>query len=405
LNVRNVPLTGDPNELFAPENLWPMNGNLSNGTTFEATFLPVNPNQYTADIVNIAGYVSAELNPIKKMKTIIGLRVENYTQFYTGQDQLGYKILSDEQVLNDLGFFPTFNLNYTINEKHNLRLSYTQTIARPSFKELSYAEIYDPITGRTFIGGLFKDENTSDGTVYWDGNLKSTDIYNYDFRWEFFPSPGQTISAGAFYKKLINPIEMVQFVSQTGSFQPRNVGDGQITGAEVEVRQSMNIIAETLSNFSIAFNFTLIESQIKLSNTEYESRVDNARTGQNVDEYREMAGQAPYLINGGINYQGNEQGFWNGLEAGLYYNVQGKTLQYVGIADRPDIYTNPFHSLNFNANKRFGRDRKMQLGIKVDNLLNSKMESVFSSYNTSDKFFTRLEPGTKYQLRFSYNIF
>src|SRR5690606_9914589 len=135
-------------ELFAPENLWPMHGNLSNGTTFEATFLPVNPNQYTADIVNMAGYVSAELNPIKRIKTIIGVRVENYTQFYTGQDQLGYKILSDEQVLNDLDFFPTFNLNYSINEKHNLRLSYTQTIARPSFKELSYAEIYDPITGR-----------------------------------------------------------------------------------------------------------------------------------------------------------------------------------------------------------------------------------------------------------------
>ena len=405
LNIRNVPLTGNPDELFAPENLWPMNGNISNGTTFEATFLPVNPNQYTADVTNIAGYVSTELNPIKKLKTIIGVRVENYIQHYTGQDQLGYKILDNEEVLNELGIFPTINLNYPVNEKHNIRLSYTQTVARPSFKELSYAEIYDPITGRTFIGGLFKDENTLDGTVYWDGNLRSTDIYNYDFRWEFFPAPGQTISAGAFYKKLINPIEMVQFVSQTGSFQPRNVGDGQITGGELELRQNLKFISNTLNNLSIAFNFTLIESQIKLSKTEFEGRIENARTGQKVDEYREMAGQAPYLINGGIMYNGNEKGFWNGFEAGLYYNVQGKTLLYAGTADRPDIYSTPFHSLNLNANKRFGKSKKMQFGIKVDNILNSKMESVFTSYNASDKFFTRYEPGTKYQIRFGYNIF
>lgn len=402
LNIRNVPLTGDPDELFAPENLWPMNGNISNGTTFEATFLPVNPNQYTADVTNIAGYVSTELNPLKKLKTILGVRVENYTQHYTGQDQLGYKKLNNEEVLNNFDFFPSLNLNYSINEKHNLRFSYAQTIARPSFKELSYAEIYDPITGRTFIGGLFRDENSLDGTVYWDGNLKSTDIFNYDFRWEFFHAAGQTISAGAFYKKLVNPIEVVQFASQAGSFQPRNVGDGQITGGEIEMRQSLKLIGEALSNFSVALNFTLIESQIKLSKTEFESRLDNARTGQQVDEYREMAGQAPYLINGGIIYNGSEKGFWNGFEAGVYYNVQGKTLQYVGIADRPDIYSNPFHSLNLNANKRFGR---LQLGIKVDNILNAKMESVFTSYNSSDKYFTRLEPGTKYQLRFGYNIY
>ena len=70
-----------------------------------------------------------------------------------------------------------------------------------------------------------------------------------------------------------------------------------------------------------------------------------------------MAGQAPYLINTGISYLG-ENGFWSGFEAGLYYNVQGTTLQYVGIADRPDIYTLPFHSLNLTASKQLGKGKK-----------------------------------------------
>lgn len=407
LNIRNVPLTGNPNELFDPANLWPFNGNISQGTTYEATFLPVNANQYNSNISNIAGYVAAELNPLKLVKTIIGVRIENYTQRYTGQDQLGYNKLNDQKVLDDLNLFPTLNVVYAYNEKNNLRMSYARTIARPSFKELSYAEIYDPITGRTFIGGLFRDENNIEGeiTAYWDGKLVSSDIYNYDFRWEFFPALGQTVSAGIFYKKFLNPIEMVQFATQAGAFQPRNVGNGEILGGEIELRQSLKILSQSLKNFSLAFNFTITESRIELSPTEYESRVANARQNQQIKEYRDMAGQAPFLINGGISYSGGEKGIWKSFEAGLYYNVQGRTLQYVGIADRPDIYANPFHSLNFNANKKFGKSERMQCGVKVENILNDKTESVFRSFNSADQYFTRLEPGVRVQLRVAYNMF
>ena len=42
------------------------------------------------------------------------------------------------------------------------------------------------------------------------------------------------------------------------------------------------------------------------------------------------------------------------LETGLFYNVQGKTLEIVGTGVVPDVYTLPFHSLNFNFSKNFG---------------------------------------------------
>jgi hypothetical protein len=118
-----------------------------------------------------------------------------------------------------------------------------------------------------------------------------------------------------------------------------------------------------------------------------------------------MAGQAPYIINAGASYNGGEKGFWNGFEAGLYYNVQGITLQYVGIADRPDIYMLPFHSLNFTTSKKFGREQKSKLSFKIDNLLNDEKESVFRSFNPTDQFFTRLEPGITFSLKFSYTLF
>jgi len=405
INVRDIPLTGDPNELFRPENLWPYEGNLNKGTTYEASFIPVNPNMFNSNTNNTGVYAAIDLNPLKSLKTIVGVRFENYTQRYTGQDQLGTKVLNDDKVLDELDIFPSLNLIYYMNDKQNLRCSFAKTIARPSFKELSYAEIYDPISTKTYVGGLFRDADDVAGVEYWDGNLVSTTIFNYDLRWELFMPEGQNFSVGAFYKKFDKPIEMVQYFVQTGSYQPRNVGDAEVFGAEIEFRLNMEKAVSSFNHLMLVSNVTITRSRVKLSKTEFDSRVENARTGQTIDEYRDMAGQSPYIINAGLQYEGGEHGFWKGFETGVYYNVQGITLQYVGIADRPDIYINPFHSLNFNANKTLGETRKWQVGLKVENLLGQEKTSVLQSYEANDQYFTRLDPGTQFTFRVSYNLF
>lgn len=406
-NIRNVPIAGDPDELFSEENLWPYQGtDAFSGTTYEANFIPVNPNKYNAKSGNAAGYLSTELSPFRNFRAIIGIRAEDYTQRYTGQDQLGTNVLNDEVVLDNLDFFPTVNLIFNVSEKQNVRFSYAKTIARPSFKEMSYAEISDPISNRTFIGGMFRDADDVAGIEYWDGNLVNTYIRNLDVRWELYHSIGQMISLSGFYKLFENPIEIVQYATtQKGSFQPRNVGDGRVIGIETEFRQNLAIVARGLESFYLAGNVSVTASRIDMSLTEYLSRLENARSGQTIEEAREMAGQAPFIINAGLSYDGGENGFWKGLEAGLYYNVQGTTLQYVGIADKPDIYMLPFHSLNFNANKYIGKNNRTQLGIKIENLLNDKKESVFRSFNPTDQFFTKLEPGITFQVKLNYSLF
>ncbi|HZH86408.1 MAG TPA: TonB-dependent receptor [Brumimicrobium sp.] len=403
INVRNIELTGDPNELFAAENLWPYNGDVSKGTTFETPFIPVNPNQFESSVLSSGLYALTEISPLKRLKLIIGLRTEFYSQRYTGQDQLGANVLNNDVVLQELGLFPSMNVVLSISEQQNLRLSYGKTTARPSFKELSYSEILDPITGRTFIGGLFRDANDVLGIEYWDGNLVSTAIHNFDLRWEMFHGRGQTFSVSGFYKLFNNPIEIVQFASQAGAFQPRNVGNGSVIGLELEARQSLDFISKMLNNFSLAVNVTLTESQIELSTTEYESRVINARQGQEIDQFRDMAGQAPWIINGGIEFKGS-RGFGKSLEAGVYYNVQGETLLFSGIADRPDIYTVPFHGINMNISKRFGKNEQFNIGIMLKNIANSKKEAVFKSFESEDQFFYSLKQGTTVNLKLSINF-
>ncbi|MFA6400968.1 MAG: TonB-dependent receptor [Salinivirgaceae bacterium] len=405
LNIRNIPLTGNPNELFAEENLWPYNGDVNKGTTFEANFMPTNPNQFKSNINNTGVYISTELALLKQLKTIIGLRAEKYVQQYTGQDQLGYKKLNNEKVLDDLDLFPTANIIYTLMEKQNLRFSFAKTIARPSFKELSYAEIFDPVSGRTFIGGLFHDANDVAGVEYWNGNLTKTDILNFDLRWEMFLEKEQMFSVSGFYKLLTNPIEMVQFATQTGSFQPRNVGNAEIMGLETEFRKNLSFIAPSLDVLQITANVSYSQSKIKLSKTEYDSRLTNARTGQIIDEYRQMAGQAPLLINAGFLFSGANNTIFEVFDAGLFYNMQSKTLIYVGIADRPDIYSTPFHSLNFTASQTMGKKKRTQVSFKVTNILNNDKETVFKAYEATDQIFDKLAQGATFGFGLKYSFF
>src|SRR3546814_15321451 len=84
---------------------------------------------------------------------------------------------------------------------------------------------------------------------------------------------------------------------------------------------------------------------------EYDSRQHFAREGEEVEDTRNLQGQSPYLINGGFNYHNTDLG----LEAGLFYNVQGKTLDIIGFSKNADVYIEPFSSLNFNFSKKIGR--------------------------------------------------
>lgn len=385
----NVQLDGDPNAILNQENLFSAANR--NGVRYNPDFIPINPNAYQGYVTNFAGYGSFESSPVQNLRAILGLRVEQYNQFYTGTNQTGTINYDLVEMLDDLDFFPTVNLVYGLKENQNLRFSAARTIARPSFKELSFAEILDPITGRTFIGGLFQ-ETTNGGTeVLWDGNLQSTRINNFDIRWEAFQQRGEMWSVGAFYKTFENPIEIVQFLSDPGSFQPRNVGNGTVLGVEMEFRKSLGFLSPRFENFLWTTNVTITESRINMSATELKSRELTAREGQVIGSTRDMAGQAPYIVNTGISYNN----FSNGWEAGVYYNVQGPTLNLVGFGNRTDTYTVPFHALNLNINKTFGADERIRTSLGVQNLLNDKREIVFSSFGAQDQIFTQLAPGTR----------
>ena len=389
--------TGDPNQIFQEENLY--SDENPGGVYYNATFVGNNPNEYTSSVQHASVYGSEEFNATEDLKAIVGLRVENYVQYYTGTNQGGLAF-DKEEVLNDLDFFPTINVIYALTEKQNLRASYTRTIARPSFKELSYAQIVDPITGRTFNGGLFS-EIDDQGVVFWDGNLQSTNINNIDVRYEIYPAVGQSVSLTGFYKGFKNPIEIVQLINSPGNFQPRNVGDAQVYGAEFEIIQKLDVISEKLSKLTFNANVTVAYSEIQMSQSEIRSRQSSARAGETVETTRRMAGQAPFIINTGLSYSDRE----TGLTAALSYNVQGETLQFVGFGNSTDVYSVPFNSLNMKLGKTFGVDQRFSASFKVSNILADAKEKVFRNFEAQDQFLSRLYPGREFSVGISYKFY
>lgn len=361
-----------------------------------------NSNAYNATSSNTGFYVSNQFQIVKKLKAIIGIRGEKFIQRHTGRDAIyaggdvvNGRNLDNAVVLDALHFFPSSNFIYSYRDDQNLRFSYSRTIARPSFKELSFAQILDPISNRIFNGGLFALGD-------WDGNLHETLIDNLDLRWEKYMKKSELFSVSLFYKGFNDPIELVQIpAAQTNSeFQPRNVGDGRAIGVEVEFRKSLDFIAPAVKAFYFGGNITAVNSRIDMTELEFEARKEFEKEGQTIKSTRPMAGQAPYIINFGLSYENPELG----MDGGLFYNVNGPTLTVVGGGLFPDVYSEPFNSLNFNINKSFGPSKKTTVNFSVNNILNDLKESYYVGYKAEDQLFNRLNPGTSISLGLKYNF-
>ena len=371
---------GDADQLLVPQNIWTVNSR--KGTFAEGNFEPTNT--FDASQTIAAAYVSEEFQITEKLKSIVGLRFEKFDLYYTGTNNQGDIVLDDEKILDKADFFPSANFIYSLNDASNLRLAYGRTTARPSFKEASITQIFDPISSTTFNGNI---------------DLQPTYVNNLDLRWEHFGDKAQMFAVSAFYKNFKDPIELSYFLSASDQFIPLNTGRATVYGAEFELRKNFGFLLEKLEDFSFNLNFSLIKSELEMTDAELERRTLSLRDGESISDTRDMQGQSPYLINFGLNYA-NESGW----QTSLYYNVQGKTLQVVGTGDVPDAYTMPFHSLDFILNKSFGEDQRSSINFSVKNLLGSKMEARYQSFKAEDQIFSSLDPGTGISLGYTYRF-
>ena len=383
ISGQNIVADGNADNLLLSENIWTPQTDQGSHLVWGDLYEPANTFDATQNIS--AGYLSNEFSVSEKLKAVVGLRAELFSAIYTGQNQAATEIFVDEKIIDKLDLFPSANFIYSLNDNSNLRVSYSRTTARPSFKEASKSQIFDPITNRLFIGNI---------------DLEPSYISNFDIRTEFFGENSEMFAISGFYKDFKDPIELTFYESAPDQLTPRNLGNASVFGIEFEFRKSLGFLLNSLENLKFNINASYIESDLTMFEDEYNRRVNAARDGESIEKSRELQGQSPYLINAGLNYSDSEIG----LQTGLFFNVQGETLEVVGTGIVPDVYTVPFNSLNFTFNKKLGEEKKSTVDIKVSNILNSKRKSVYQSYKASDKTFTQFNPGTEFSVGYSYNF-
>lgn len=250
----------------------------------------------------LAGYAQVEMPLSARVQIIGGARVERWALDMT-------TTVSPRPITRrNTDLLPALTVNVKVNTAHALRLSASQTLARPEYRELS------PTGYRDFIGGF---------DVYGNDTLRRTLIRNYDARWEWYPNPGEILSLGVFAKDFDGPIEKV-ITGSTGADALTfvNASGGRSYGLELELRKNLLTLIPALAPFSVFANATFMHSRIEPGS----ANLTNAA--------RPMVGQAPYVVNLGLTYTAPT----GVLSATALYNVVGRRVHEAGSNPRPDAY-------------------------------------------------------------------
>lgn len=275
---------------------------------------------------------------------------------------------------------PSIGLNYEPIPEVTLRSSFSQTVARQTFKELT------PILQQEFLGGpIFIGEPT----------LGMSSLDNYDLRADYVPYDGSLVSVSWFKKDIRDPIEYVQRLAAFTYTTPVNYPSGELTGYELEVRQSLGKIWDPLEGFALGANGTLIDSEVTLPDDE--AAGFNLPGIQAPMSSRDMTNAPDHLYNFYLTYDLPS----TGTQVGLFYTMQGDTL-VAGAGQSlgnfvPNVYALGYDTLNLSIAQGLGKYIKLQ--FQATNLTDPQIQEVYrSKYIGDDVTKTSYTKGIDYSI-------
>lgn len=354
-------------KLFAPENFG--NGSDNKFAFNELTGISY---RYIANSILNAGFLQFDNRVTEKFRIVWGLRVEDFDQVIGSLNKNDprhvYSRVTD--------FLPGLNATYKLNNNTNIRLSGSQTVIRPEFRELSTFQFYDFDLGATVAGFT---------------GLTRTKVSNFDLRYELYPRGGELFTFGIFYKFFDKPIEAYFNPASGGAstYNFLNAKEANSFGAELEFRKKLDF-NNALKNFTVQGNLSYIYNRV---------------SGIGLNESRAMQGQSPYLVNAGIQYDLEKYG----INTTLLFNQIGRRIAFVGGSDQPPIWENPRPLLDFQIVKKVLKN-KGELKMNISDILNK--EAVFytdlndnKKYDRgADAFAIKRKYGTNFSFSFAYNF-
>lgn len=324
--------------------------------------------KYAAKNTLIASFLSLNIPLWDKLTIVGGVRYEiNKQELFT------YKSIdtldATKTPIDTKFWLPSINVSYNFTDKMLVRAAYGKTLNRPEFREMAPAPYYNFDDRELIFGTLFSNPFTQYGYT-----LDVAEIKNVDVRWEWYPGNGETVQVGGFYKSFKNPIQRV-FAGTDGSGSHNvsfiNGTSAYCEGIEIDLRKNLSFVDDWLKtdafkDISIVGNFALTKSELNIDTAALDARFEGPTQ---LIPKSAMQGQSPYIVNVGLYYQNDK----NGFQGSVLYNVYGARIYAIGRTTPTEqtVFEMPFKSFDATISKTFFKHYIISFGAQ--NILNATM--------------------------------
>lgn len=306
------------------------------------------PQYFTSEIMNNAGYLNVDYKFSEKLTAQVGVRYDNLKQeiiYNTALFADGGKVNKDYSKI-----LPAFNLKYSLNDKHNLRLAGSKTYTTPLLLEVA----------------PFEYEDIDESSI---GNRDAylADNYNVDLKWEWFPKKNELISVTAFGKLIENPLARVVIASSSNSVSFINVGDkGRVFGLEAEVRKDIYDSGKTrLYTF---LNGTYLNTEQDLDDQKVIRENRNSKFSVNFNSDKDkIQGASEFLANANLGIE-QKWGNKNTMDFVVSYSYISDNVYAIGTLEKGNLVDKAFSTLDATVKIKLANG--MGFSVNGRNLLN-----------------------------------
>jgi len=327
-----------------------------------------------------AAYVRYDHDFSEKLKLITGIRMENTSIDYTGNEYNldDATVTAVNNTANFLNIMPGLHLRYNLGQRSNLRFAWTNTIARPNYFDLV----------------PYRQVSIDDGELS-EGNpeLKPTTSMNFDILAEqYFENVGY-VSGGIFFKaidKFIFSYQEADYFDPTSNttfdtyITPQNGGSASLFGIELAFQRQLDFIGNFGKNLGIYANYTFTNSSI-----------DGLPVEGREDDNLVLPGSAEHTINGSLSFEKN------GIKARISLNYSSAFLEADGVGQSAfyDRYYDSALNVDFNAGYKV--NEQFRVFLEANNLTNQPLryyQGVEERMMQLEYFKMRITAGVKFDL-------
>ena len=280
-----------------------------------------------------------------------------------------------EQEIDKSYFLPSLNLRYNLTDKHALRLAASKTYTLPQAKEIS------PFR---YVSVSFNSQGNPD--------LRPSDNYNLDIKWDWYLSPSELLSVTGFYKYIKNPISRIEIASAGGFLSYENISD-HATAAGVEMELKKHLFSNALENDGLSRLTLGVNGAYTYTCAKVPLATDPSGS--------QLEGAAPWLLNADLTYLYRKGS--NSFTGALVFNYFSDRIYTIGTEGYQDIIENGIPTLDFVASAQLGKH--FSLNLKARNLLNAAHQLTREGNATGeDVILSKYKKGVDLSIGVSYNL-